>query len=243
MSIGTFAVHWYGILYLAAFLLAYALLPRLQRFRGLSLSTEVWASVLSFAIGGVIIGGRLGYVLFYEPSYFLEHPLQIVAVWNGGMSSHGGFISVVLALLWACRRHKVSVLSLADIVVVPAALGLACGRIGNYINLELYGTVTTLPWGMTIPGVEGLRHPTQIYAVLKDLFIAGICFLHLRSVTSVPHGRTCALFLMLYAALRFAVEHFREQPYGYVLGLSYGQLYTVPLFFAGLALYLWLRRQ
>ncbi len=243
LSIGSFSIHWYGLLYLTAFLLAYVLLPHLQKYRNLTLTRDDWAALLSWAIGGVIIGGRLGYVLFYEPAYFLQHPQQIIAVWNGGMASHGGFIGVVCAVLWICHRRRLPLFSIADTVVVPAALGLACGRIGNYINLELYGTVTTLPWGMTIPGVEGLRHPTQIYAVLKDMLIAVLCLIHLHRVREQPHGRTFALFLMLYAILRFTVEYFREQPYGYLFGLSFGQLYTLPVFIAGAALYAWLRKR
>lgn len=237
-----FGVHWYGLLYLTAFLIAWFLLPRLQRYRDLHLTKEDWADVLSWGVVGVIVGGRLGFVLFYEPEYFLSDPLRIFAVWEGGMASHGGFLGVTLALLHVTRRKHIPRWLLADILVVPVAIGLACGRLGNFINQELYGSVTTLPWGISIPGVDGLRHPTQIYAVLKDLFIALVCFLHLRRPTYVA-GRTLGLFLMLYGILRFIVEYYRIQEYGLLplpFYLSMGQLLTVPVFAIGA--FIWIMR-
>ena len=239
-------MHWYGLLYLVAFLVAWVLLPRLQRLRSLSFSKEEWANVLSWAVIGVIVGGRLGFVLFYEPAYFLAHPFEVFAVWHGGMSSHGGFLGVTLALLFALRHATwEQKLAIADIVVVPIALGLACGRIGNFINQELYGIVTALPWGIRVPGEEGLRHPTQIYAVLKDLLIALLCFVQLRA-RPVIVGRTFSLFLIAYGTLRFLIEYVRVQPYGVMaLGpvvLTPGQLLTLPLVLAGMGLWWWTGR-
>lgn len=240
-----FPVRWYGLLYLAGFLVAWWLLPRLQRFRQLSLSRREWERILSYAVVGVIVGGRLGFVLFYEPSYFIVHPLEVFAVWQGGMSSHGGFIGVIVALFIVLRDRRNLFFAIADVAVVPVAIGLALGRVGNFVNQELYGTVTTLPWGIAIPGVEGLRHPTAIYAVIKDLCIALVCFLHLRN-TRLP-GRTAALFLILYAILRFFVEAFRDQPYGWVdvglVTLTRGQVLTVPVLIVGLGLWWILRRR
>lgn len=242
-----FAVHWYGLLYLASFLVAWFLLPRLQRYRSLSLSSDDWSTMLSAAVLGVIIGGRLGFVLFYEPQYFLSHPLEIVAVWHGGMSSHGGFLGVLIALLFVSRRKTTTEkLQIADVIMIPIALGLMLGRFGNYINQELYGTVTTLPWGIAIPGIDGLRHPTQLYAMAKDLLIAGVCFLHLRRPQHNP-GQTCALFLILYGILRTAVELFREQDYtGLSLGfweVTRGQLLTIPIIIAGIVLWIWIQKK
>jgi phosphatidylglycerol---prolipoprotein diacylglyceryl transferase len=241
-----FSVHWYGLLYLAGFLLAYALLPRLQSFRDLHLSREAWADVLSWSVLGVIIGGRLGYGIFYEPRHFAAHPLDLLKVWQGGMSFHGGMLGVLLALLLSARRHAIPLLTLGDVVVVPVALGLALGRIGNFLNLELYGAPTDLPWGIAIPGVEGLRHPTQLYAVAKDLFIAFVCFAHLTRIR-LPHGETAALFLLLYGTLRFLLEFLREPTHTSfafgVLTLTRGQLYTLPMFFGGVLILVWLRRR
>lgn len=238
-----FGVHWYGLLYLAAFVIAWYLLPRLQRFRDLGYSVDTWSNLLSWAVVGVIVGGRLGFVLFYEPQ-LLASPLDAIAVWRGGMSSHGGFIGVTLALFFALRHRRGDILKVADTLVVPVALGLACGRIGNFINQELYGTVTTLPWGIAVPGVDGLRHPVQLYAVAKDLLIAGVCLWHLMRPQFIA-GRTFALFLMLYGVLRFLVEALRDQTYAPVdlagLLLTRGQLMTLPVILAGVVLWLLVR--
>ena len=236
-----FEIHWYGLLYLAGFLIAAWLLPRLQKYRGLSLSRDEWFVLLEWSIVGVIVGGRLGYVLFYELPYFLDHPLQIFTVWKGGMSFHGGFLGALAVIVWFARRRRMSLLRLGDTVVVPVAIGLALGRLGNFINQELYGTVTMLPWGMQFPGVEGLRHPTQLYAIAKDLLIAGLCFWHLRHRPKLA-GRTAALFLILYGIGRFLVEFFREQQYAYTVllgfGFTRGQLLTIPVFLVGI--FIWL---
>lgn len=243
-----FGIRWYGLLYLAGFAFAWFLLPRLQKLRGLRLSSDDWGGILSAAVLGVILGGRLGYVLFYQSAYYLRHPLEVLMVWKGGMASHGGFIGVTIALLIALRkRFWRERLAIADVCVVPIAIGLALGRIGNVINQELYGTVTHLPWGIAIPGVEGLRHPTALYAVIKDLLIAGLCFWHLWGTARrfIP-GHTIALFLMLYGVLRFSVEFFRV-PDATLLDLGFmmltrGQLLTVPVFVVGIVVW-WLSRR
>jgi phosphatidylglycerol:prolipoprotein diacylglycerol transferase len=250
LAIGPLSIHWYGLMYLLGFVIGMWLLPRLQNYRGLSLDAKQRESLVLHVFFGVLFGGRLGFVLFYGLPFFLQHPMQIFAVWQGGMSSHGGFLGVILLLLLFCHRQKISVLHLADTLMVPVAIGLALGRVGNYINLELYGTVTTLPWGMAIPGVEGLRHPTQIYAVMKDLLIAALCFLHLKRTHGMEQaaGKTAALFLLLYGMLRCIVEYFRDQaPYGYfdVIGIpvSRGQLLTLPVIALGFLLWLFLWRR
>jgi len=244
VEIGSFAIHWYGLLYLLAFLLGFGMVQRLQRYRDVRFSTEEWSSVLSWIILGVIIGGRLGYVFFYEPQYFLAHPLEIVAVWRGGMSSHGGFIGVALAMLWVAYKRNVPLLAFADILVVPAAIGLALGRVGNFINLELYGTPTVLPWGIAVPGIEGLQHPTQLYAVAKDLFIALACYILLcQTAGARKQGSVFALFLVLYSAFRFLIEYIRvpTHPNVFVAGMEFtrGQVLTVPLFVIGVLLLFW----
>lgn len=246
MSIGTFSLHWYGLMYLSAFALALFLLPRLQKYRSLQLSSDTITSLVTWAIGGVIIGGRLGYVLFYEFTYFSSSPLDIFAVWNGGMSSHGGFIGVSIALWYAMKKNKIPLLPFLDIITVPIALGLAFGRLGNFINLELYGVITDLPWGIEIPRVEGLRHPTQIYAVIKNLSIAFLCFALLTNRYVKP-GMTFGVFLVLYAIFRSFVEVFRVPSHAEVdLGLmmiTRGQLLSIPLLVIGLALLFYLRRK
>ncbi len=230
--IADFPVHWYGLLYLLSFGVAWILLPRLQSLRSLKLSADEWSSILSWAVVGVIVGGRLGYVLFYDPWYYLEHPSQIFAVWRGGMASHGGFIGVALAMMWVLRkRSKTEFLRIADLLTIPIAIGLGLGRIGNFINQELYGTVTTLPWGMTFPDAVGLRHPIQLYDFALQMIIAALCFLHLKKTTTP--GRTLGLFLTLYGIARFSLEFIREQ-HGIFFGpLSEGQILTVPILIIG----------
>lgn len=235
VQIFSLSIHWYGLLYVAAFLLASVLLPRLQHLRNVRCSRDDWSHILTAGILGVLIGGRMGYVLFYHPLYFAAHPLEIFAVWKGGMSSHGGFLGVGIALALVARKVKVPLFTLLDLVVVPVAIGLALGRIGNFINQELYGTVTSLPWGIAVSGVDGMRHPVQFYAAAKDLLIAGISFLHLRHTRHLRQpGRTLALFLILYGILRFLLEYVREPdaPLAVIgsVALTRGQLYTLPLF-------------
>jgi phosphatidylglycerol:prolipoprotein diacylglycerol transferase len=237
-------LHWYGVLYLAAFLLASWLVPRLQRFRALDLPAERWSSVVAAAVLGVVAGGRLGYVLFYDPAHFAAHPLDIFKIWQGGMSSHGGLAGVTVALWWTLRDVSAEErLKIADIAVIPAAIGLALGRFGNFINQELYGTLTSLPWGIAIPGVEGLRHPTSLYAVGKDLLIALLCFWHLVVARPFRSGRTLALFLMLYGVFRFLLEFLRVPTHdGLTFGLfvlTRGQALTLPLILAGGFLWWW----
>ncbi len=240
-----FGIHWYGMMYLLAFLAAAVLLPRLQKWRGLTLGDEEWSRLLSAGVLGVIVGGRLGYVLFYNPAYYLATPSKIFAVWEGGMSFHGGLIGVTLCLSFVMRHWSWErILRVADIVVVPAALGLAFGRIGNFINGELYGPVTTLPWATSFPGVEGLRHPTPLYECLYSLVISLSCYLTLRQSSVV--GRSFAVFLLLYGVFRFLVEFVRipDVPTTEILGIvfSRGQLLTLPVFAAGAFLYWWTSR-
>ncbi len=250
LSIGPLSIHWYGIMYLLGFTIGMWLLPKLQKLRSLDMTAAQRESLVLHVFFGVLLGGRLGYVLFYGGTHFFEHPLEIFAVWQGGMSSHGGIIGVILALLLFTRRQRIPLLKLTDTVMVPVAIGLALGRVGNFINLELYGTITTLPWGMAFPGADGLRHPTQIYAILKDLLIAALCFWHIKRTAGVERaaGVTTAIFLVSYGILRCVVETFRDQsPYGYMpflgLDISRGQLLTIPVIALGVLLYVWTRRR
>jgi phosphatidylglycerol:prolipoprotein diacylglycerol transferase len=243
-----FSIHWYGLLYLAGFLIAAWLLPILGKYRNLPLKRDDWWNLLSWAIVGVIGGGRLGYILFYEPSYYLQSPLKIFAVWEGGMSFHGGLIGVLLVLWMFCRRYRINFMKLADVIVIPVAIGLMLGRLGNFLNQELYGTITTLPWGMHFDGVEGLRHPTQLYAMLKDALIASVCFWHLKAtIHARVAGKTGALFLMMYGLGRFMIECIRVPTHppidlGFVI-LMRGQALTLPMFVMGLIVWIALSRQ
>jgi len=243
LTVGSLSIHWYGVMYAAAFLVGLWVLKRLLKYRDLHLSSASIDRLFFSVVLGVVLGGRLGFVLFYGGGEYWADPLRILAVWEGGMSSHGGFIGVTIALLLFVRKERVSLLALADVIVIPVALGLMFGRFGNLINGELYGAVTSMPWAMTFPHAEGLRHPTQLYAMAKDLFIAALCFWQLRATAAnFVAGRTTAIFLLLYGLLRFTVEYFREQTYTYTdlfgVLLTRGQLLTLPIMLLGVGVFL-----
>jgi phosphatidylglycerol:prolipoprotein diacylglycerol transferase len=232
-------------MYALGFLCGLPLFRFASRYRVLSLTKEQEDALLTSMILGVLLGGRFGYVVFYGGATYLQDPLEILRVWHGGMSSHGGFIGVTIALLWYTRKQKVAFFQLLDALIPPIALGLAFGRIGNFINRELYGTLTTLPWGMYFPSTEGLRHPTQLYATIKDLFLCITSLILLKKTPTIISGNVTAFFLMGYALLRSIVEIFRDQPFGYTdffgLMLSRGQLLCVPIFITGLIVWGWRR--
>ena len=184
-SIGPLAVRWYGLMYLAGFAAAWWL-GRQRISKGFApITREQFEGLIFVAVVGVVLGGRLGYVLFYKPGYFASHPLEILAVWQGGMSFHGGLLGVILAMAWIARRYGVDYLRLMDFIAPLVPLRLAAGRLGNFINGELYGRVRDLPWGMVFRGAGDLpRHPSQLYqfARLKGWF-------SLSSFGSIPRSR------------------------------------------------------
>ncbi len=162
-------MRWYGMMYLLGFLAAYFVIRRLARYRGLPLSGEGLSDLLFYCVIGVILGGRLGYTLFYNLPYYSRHPAHILAVWEGGMSFHGGLLGVIVAALVFCLRRKLPVLLTGDILVTAAPIGLGLGRLGNFINGELWGRVTDVPWGMVFPGAGPLpRHPSQLYEAFLE---------------------------------------------------------------------------
>ena len=246
-QIGPLAVRWYGLMYLLGFGAAYLLISHLARLRNLSLSKDGVSDLLFYGVLGVVVGGRLGYVLFYNPSQYLSRPLEIFAVWQGGMSFHGGFLGVVIAGLIFCWRQKLPILLMGDIVATSATIGLGLGRIGNFINGELWGRVTEQPWGVVFPGGGPLpRHPSQLYeAVLEGLLLFVILyFLHRRKATE---GVPFFCFFIGYGLFRFLVEFVRQPDahLGFLWGgATMGQLLSLPMFCFGLAgcLYLYLKR-
>jgi phosphatidylglycerol:prolipoprotein diacylglycerol transferase len=246
-SIGaqTFAVpiRWYGLMYLVAF----ALFAVLGKFRARQNLLTGWHprdvdDMLFYGVFGVILGGRLGYVLFYKPLYYLAHPLEIFSVWEGGMSFHGGFLGVLIALWVFARRRDKRWLDVTDFVAPLVPLGLAAGRLGNFINGELWGRVTDLPWGMVFPpaGPEP-RHPSQLYQFAGEgvlLFVV----LWVYTLRRRPMGAASGLFLIGYGAFRFAVEYARE-PDSFLgvlaLGLTMGQWLSLPMIITGVAMMVW----
>jgi len=237
-QIGPLSVRWYGLMYLLAFGIGYLAIRVLDRYRRLGLGGEGASDLLFHAMLGVIVGGRLGYVVFYNLSYYLAHPLHVFAVWEGGMSFHGGLLGVIAAVLFFSRRKGLPVLLVADIMAAAAAPGLFFGRIGNFINGELWGRVTDLPWGMIFPAAGGLpRHPSQLYeAFLEGLVLSAVLFfLHWRKAS---HGVPFFFFFLLYGFFRFAVEFVREPDAHLGIlwgGATMGQLLCLPMIVFGLA--------
>ncbi|RRD48101.1 prolipoprotein diacylglyceryl transferase [Arachnia propionica] len=250
-AIGPLKVHWYGLMYLLAFVIAYLLMRRrLRQQPYASIRTpKPWEKsdiedLLMYAIAGVIVGGRLGYVLFYNLDRYLSNPVEIVQVWDGGMSFHGGAIGVVLGMWFFAWRRKRPFLQVADFLVPTVPLGLAAGRVGNFINGELWGRIApdSLPWAMRFPtGGDIPRHPSQIYqALLEGVLLFIILWIYARKPRL--RGQVAAVFLMGYGILRGIAEYWR-QPDEHIgtlfLGLSMGQWLSVPMIVAGAALWLW----
>jgi len=244
-SVGPLAVRWYGLMYLVGFAAAWWLGLRRIGQGSAPITRKQFDDLIFVAVLGVILGGRLGYVLFYKPAHYAAHPLEIFAIWQGGMSFHGGLLGVILAMLLYARRQGIDFLRLADFIAPLCPLGIAAGRMGNFINGELYGRVTDLPWGMVFRHAGDLpRHPSQLYQFgLEGLAL--FVLLWWFSARPRPRGQVSALFLAGYGSLRFIAEFGRE-PDAFLgllaLGLSMGQWLCLPMIAAGLALFAWSRR-
>lgn len=255
LQIGPLAIHWYGLTYLAAFGLFFLLArQRLQHEPYASIRTpSAWSvrdveDLLFLGVLGVVVGGRIGYCLFYKPGYYLSHPLEIAAIWQGGMSFHGGLVGVLISQWWFARTRGRPWLQVMDLIAPCVPTGLAAGRLGNFINGELWGRVAdpTLPWAMVFPGAgPAARHPSQIYQFLLEGLLLFV-LLWLLARKPQPMGRVSAAFLIGYGGLRFVAEYFR-QPDDFLgllsLGLSMGQWLCLPMVAAGLGLWVWSGRQ
>ncbi|MCX7959943.1 MAG: prolipoprotein diacylglyceryl transferase [Burkholderiales bacterium] len=245
-SLGPVAVRWYGLLWLAGFGMAWWL-GRRRIAAGLApVSREQFDDLVFAAALGAIVGGRLGYVIFYKPGYYLAHPFEILYLWQGGMSFHGGFLGVLVAVAIYARRERLDWWRLMDFVAPLVPLGLAAGRLGNFINGELWGRPTDLPWGMVFPaaGPEP-RHPSQLYQAAGE-GLALFALLWWFSSRPRPRAHVSALFLLGYGVLRFAAEFARE-PDAFLgllaFGLTMGQWLSLPMIAAGAAIFLWSRRR
>ena len=247
MTLGPFAIRWYGIMYIVAFVLVIVLGKKRARENMLT----GWRAVdvddmLYFGVFGVILGGRLGYVLFYKPMYYLAHPLEIFAVWQGGMSFHGGFIGVLVAMWFFARGRRKRWLDVMDFVAPLCPLGLAAGRLGNFINAELWGRPTNGSWGMVFPNVDNLpRHPSELYEFALEGIVLFI-LLWTFSKRPRPMGAVSGLFLVGYGVARFICEYAREPDdfLGYLaLGLTMGQWLSLPMIVAGVIMMAWAYRR
>ena len=270
-----FALRWYALAYIAGLLIGWWIVAALMRRPALwpgeraPMAPAKAEFLLTWVIIGVILGGRLGFVLFYEPAFYLANPGQILQIWQGGMSFHGGLLGVLVAGVLFCRRHGVPVLPLADAVAVAAPVGLLLGRVANFINAELWGRPTQMPWGVIFPGPgaqtcppgwEGAcaRHPTQLYEAGLEGLVLGLVLLVVvrRGGLALP-GLATGVFLVGYGAARAFVEIYRvadvqfitpDNPMGHVIrigeaGLSMGQILSLPMVVAGAVLILVARRR
>ncbi|MDH4317701.1 MAG: prolipoprotein diacylglyceryl transferase [Desulfobulbaceae bacterium] len=247
-SLGPLQVRWYGLMYVLGFLAAWKLVLYQARRFGWSLLIEHMDNLNMTLIIGVMLGGRLGYVVFYNLSYYLEHPIETLYTWHGGMSFHGGCIGVLTGGLIYCFRHKINFWKAADIYAATIPIGLGLGRLGNFINGELFGRVTEVGWGMIFPDGGPLpRHPSQLYeAFLEGMVLFTILWMvkdkpWRKKSPCWPHGSLLALFLIGYGCLRSFVELFREpdQHLGFIFShLTMGQLLSFTMVAVGLVLWL-----
>lgn len=246
VQIGPLAIRWYGMMYLAGFAAAYGLIRHLCRLRQHPLTKEGVSDLLFYGVIGVIVGGRLGYVLFYNPEWYLSHPLEIPAVWQGGMSFHGGLLGVIVAALLFCKRRALPVLLTGDILTTAATVGLGLGRVGNFINAELWGRVSDVPWAMVFPGGGPLpRHPSQLYEAILEgpVLLALLYLMHRRKVCE---GAIFFSFFLGYGCFRFVVEFFRQPDahLGFLWGgATMGQLLSLPMMLVGLLGLIWASRR
>ncbi len=255
LQLGPVAIHWYGLTYLAAFGLFMWLAHLRLRHEPFASSAgpNAWSrkdveDILFLGVLGVVLGGRIGYCLFYKTDYYLSRPLEIFAIWQGGMSFHGGMLGVFVAMLWFARTRRRAWLQVMDFVAPCVPTGLAAGRVGNFINGELWGRVAdpSLPWGMVFRGAGDVpRHPSQVYQfLLEGLLLFVLLWLYARQPRRT--GQVSGAFLFGYGLFRFIAEFFREpdEHLGLLsLGMSMGQWLSLPMVLAGLALWLWASRR
>jgi phosphatidylglycerol:prolipoprotein diacylglycerol transferase len=239
LSLGPLTIYWYGIMYLIGFLCAYGL--GVYRKERLGFTNEDVSDLIFYGAMGVVLGGRTGYMFFYHPDFLWASPLSLFKVWDGGMSFHGGLIGVILAFILFAKKKALNFWLLADFIAPFVPVGLFFGRIGNFINGELWGRVTDMPWGMIFPlGDQYPRHPSQLYEAFFEgiiLFLILWCF----SKKERPKGRVSALFLIGYGVIRLSLECFREpDPQLGFIGFNVftmGQLLSIPMIIAGLVIW------
>jgi phosphatidylglycerol---prolipoprotein diacylglyceryl transferase len=249
VKIGPLAIHWYGLMYVFGFLSAWWLTRRQLVERGAwgtVISAEQFEGLFTWLILGVVLGGRIAYVLFYNLDFYLTHPLHVFYVWQGGMSFHGGLVGPLVAGWLYCKKHKLPFLFLADRLFTVAPIGLALGRLGNFINGELWGRVTDVPWGMVFPGAGPLpRHPSQLYELALE-GIALFLILWFTRKKDWPDGMRVAVFLVGYAVARIFCENFRQPDpqLGFLFGpITMGMLLSSIMLVVGLIWMVILRKK
>lgn len=235
--LGPIAPRWYGLMYVISFILSALIINYWIKRDKLDIKREDFYDLLLYGLLGVIIGGRLFYVLFYNLPYFLENPLQIINVTAGGMSFHGGLLGVILGLVYFVRRKKIQLYKISDILVICGALGIGFGRIGNFINAELYGRITSLPWCIYFPSdPQNCRHPSQLYESFFEGFLMFAILWFIKTKNPRP-GVISWLYIALYGVARFLIEFARapDPQIGFeIMGLTRGQLFCIPMIIIGI---------
>ena len=243
LSIGALDIRWYSLSYIMAFVIGSFLIKKFNKEFSNSISNKEIDNFFLWAILGVIIGGRLGYVIFYQTNIFVLDPIHIFKIWKGGMSFHGGLAGMIVSIYFFCRKNKLSFFYLADLVSLVAPIGLFFGRIANFINTELYGRITDFPFAVIYPSIDQFpRHPSQLYEAFFEGFLLFTILLYYfyKKKENGLIGKISGLFLLLYSFFRFSIEYLREPDahLGLFLGyFSMGQLLSVPLFIFGILIF------
>ena len=249
LDLGFFQLRWYSLAYLFGIVLGWWYLLRLLREPGAPMAKRHADDMVFYATLGIILGGRLGYVLFYRPGFYLQNPLEILQLWDGGMSFHGGVIGVSLGILWMARKHGLDWLRIHDYVACCIPFGLFLGRLANFVNAELWGRQTDLPWGIIFPNAGGVpRHPSQLYeAMLEGVILFVILWaLFWKTRARWQPGKLVGAFILVYGISRFLVELVRQPDAGLEnlpWGLSMGQTLSLPMILGGLYLVLTARNR
>jgi len=243
-SIGPLDIRWYSIAYILGLILGMEYMKYLNNKYKFELNNLLINNFFLWAALGIILGGRLGYIIFYNPSYYLNETTEIIKVWKGGMSFHGGLIGMIISLIMFSHKNKIKLFVLSDLVACAAPIGIFLGRIANFINGELVGRTTQSNLGMIFPHIDNEpRHPSQIYEALLEGFMLFIILFLLTNIKSIKKKQGClsAFFLIFYSIFRFVCEFFRE-PDSHIglsiLNLSFGQIYSIPFFFVGFFIFL-----
>ena len=235
INLGFIEIRYYGIVYAVGFLFILWYLLKKSAKKELSLSSdEVYDLVLWLIVGG-IAGGRLFHIIAYEPAYYFSNLLEIFAIWNGGMAFHGGLIGAFIGMYLYCKKKKTNFYEVTDLIAIPFAFFLMLGRIANFLNGELYGRITNLPWAVKFPGASGFRHPSQLYESAKNLLIFGILIFFQKR--EHKKGYITWMFITLYGMLRFSIEFVRE-PTTLYFSVPAGQIFSLAMFLVGIMI-LW----
>ncbi|GFZ85961.1 prolipoprotein diacylglyceryl transferase [Rickettsiales bacterium] len=236
LKVGAVSVRWYSIAYILGIFIGW----RCVCASFYRLDSKAKEDLLFWAVIGIVLGGRLGYIAFYNLGYYLAYPADIFKLWHGGMSFHGGMLGLILTMMRCAKKHNINILSLYDAIVLVAPLGLLFGRLANFINGELYGRPTDVSWAVLFPGAGPLsRHPTQLYEAFLEGLVLFIVMASTKKTLRDKPGQLSALFMILYASFRMLIEHFREPDpqIGYIGYFTMGQILSLPMMLFGVTLF------